>query len=399
MAFRGGGGRRFNNRSNNSGRGGNNTGGMPGRQGGFSLPSNQNPSSQGSFPNRRAPRAEFNKPRICMSFQQGSCVNNPCRDQHQYSYNNEIGRLQQVSIGGPVFASNLVNPSQVCVALQGRIAIFDLKSGQKVFEVQVQGRTKALEYSEDFGQGFIFFAGDTSNRQLLGGISNSGGLGHFSECHASGLNCLKVRRNLIFAGSDDGKVSVWYFAQGFVFGCFLEADPNVQAQVLCLEVMNSVVFAGLANGRIVGWEYNFEKNTSQFMGSLNLGHNGRVTSLQTLADQYLFSGGDDGMVNCWDSQNQYQGGCLLNATKAKPVQISSMLICEGQTGTFLILGTGNGKILWYNLQGSEAKFMQPLSYHRKSVTGLLLLDLEGHHGFISTSIDGLIHVSNWNISY
>ena len=173
----------------------------------------------------------------------------------------------------------------------------------------------------------------------------------------------------------------------------------MQAQVLCLEFVGNVIFAGLANGRIVGWDYNFENNTNQFMGSLSLGHNGRVTCLDVLDDQYLFSGGEDGIVNCWDSQAGFQGGSLLNATKAKPVQISSMLIFKGQTATFLLLGTNNGKILWYSLQGSEAKFTQPLSYHRKSVTGLLKLDLEGHLGFISSSIDGLIHVSNWSVAY
>ena len=303
-------------------------------------------------------------------------------------------------LGSPAFASCLVQNFQVCVALQGRVAIFDIKTAQLVIEFPVKGRTKALSYSEEFGQGYVFFAGDAGNRQLIGAISTAGATASFPESHSSGVNCLVVRRRLVFVGGDDGNVSVWYQDHtGFKFGVFLASQPAVQGQVLCLELVGNVVFAGQANGKVVAWEYNFEKNENQFMGALALGHNGRVTCLAVLAEQYLFSAGEDGIVNCWDSQVQFQGGSLLNATKAKPVQISSMIICEEQAGTFLLLGTNNGKILWYSLQGSEAKFTQPLSYHRKSVTGLLPLDVEGFRGFISSSIDGLIHVSNWSVAY
>ena len=391
MSFRGG-GRRFNNRHSGGGRGGSNSVNQHPRQGGFSMPNNENP-------NQRSNRPAISKPKICMFFQQGSCTAQACRDLHQYSYNNEIGRLQQVALGSPAFASCLVQNSQVCVALQGRVAIFDLKTAQSLAEFQVKGRTKVVSYSEDFGQGYIFFAGDANNRQLIGAINTAGTIANFAETHSAGVNCMVIRNGLIFVGADDAKVSVWYLNQtSFEFGVFLEIESSLQAQVLSLEIVGNFVFAGLANGRIVGWEYNFENNSNKFVGGLSLGHNGRVACLCVLADRYLFSAGEDGIVNCWDSQTGFQGGNLLNATKAKPVQISSMLICEGQSGTFLLLGTNHGKILWYTLQGSEAKFTQPLSYHRKSITGLLKLDLEGHRGFISSSIDGLIHVSNWNMA-
>ena len=392
MSFRGG-GRRFNNRYSGGGRGGSNSVNQHPRQGGFSMPSNENPG-------QRSNRPAISKPKICMFFQQGSCTAQGCRDLHQYSYNNEVGRLQQVTLGSPAFASCLVQNSQVCVALQGRVAIFDIKTAQGVVDFQVKGRTKVVCYSEDFGTGFIFFAGDAGNRQLIGAVSATGATAMFDERHSAGVNCMVIRNGLIFVGGDDAKVSIWCHNQtSFVFGAYLEIESSLQAQVLSLELVGNFVFAGLANGRIVGWEYNFETNVSKFVGALSLGHNGRVTCLSVLADQYLFSAGEDGIVNCWDSQAQFQGGNLLNATKAKPVQISSMLICEGQSATFLLLGTNNGKVLWYTLQGSEAKFTQPLSYHRKSITGLLKLDLEGHRGFISSSIDGLIHVSNWNMAY
>lgn len=392
MAFRGGGGRRFNNRYSNSRGGGGHSDRHSQHPSNFQFSAPQTPNTRQSFP-------RSNKPQVCLNFQQGACTNSPCTYQHQYSFKNEIGRLQQISTPTPVFASTIIQNSQISVALQGRIAIFDIKSGACVAEFQIQGRTKVLFYSEDFGH--IFFGGDTMGRQLLGGISSAGVTFNFAVVHNGGVNCLIVRKGLIFAGGDDGKVTVWYFnGQSFEFGTQLDLDPSIQSQIFCLELVKNMIFAGLGNGCVVAWEYNFETNQSCWKGNLTLCHKGKVSCLTNLADAYLFSGGEDGIINCWDSNSDYQGGTLLNATKTKPVQVTTMLISENSVSPYLLLGTNQGKILWYSLQGSEAKFMQPLAYHRKSVTSLLKFEgLEGFSGFISTSIDPLIHVSNWNMAY
>lgn len=393
MSFRGG-GRRFNNRYATHRGGGVSSDRHSQHNPGFQFTNPQNPNSRQSYP-------QANKTRICFDFQQGSCPNNQCGSLHQYSFKNEIGRLQQIQTNSPVFAASLIQNSQISVALQGRISIFDIKAGNCVAEFQIQGRTKFLQYSEDFGQGFIFFAGDSNGRQLLGAISSAGVNFNFANVHAAGVNCLIIRRGLIFAGGDDGKASVWYFnGQNFEFGTQIDVDQSVKAQILCLELVGNMLFAGLANGFVVAWEYNFETNQCVWKGNLTLKHNGKVSCLSNLADAYLFSGGEDGLVNCWDCNSDYQGGTLLNATKTKPVQITQLLICQGTSGLNLLISTNNGKILWYTLQGSEAKFVQPLNYHRKSITGLLKFEgLEGYSGFISTSIDPIIHVSNWNMAY
>lgn len=393
MAFRGG-GRRFNNRFANHRGGGMSSDRHSQQNAGFNYAGGQNMNSRQSF-------QQNNNTRTCLAFQQGSCPNNPCNSLHQYSYKNEIGRLQQIQTNSPVFAASLIQNSQISVALQGRISIFDIKSGSCVTEFPVQGRTKFIQYSEDFGQGFIFYAGDSSNRQLLGAISSSGSNLAFANAHNAGVSCLIIRRGLIFVGGDDGKVSVWYFnGQNFEFGTQMEVDQSVRAQVGCLELVGNMLFAGLANGFVVAWEYNFDSNQCVWKGNLTLKHNGKVNCLSNLADAYLFSGGEDGLVNCWDCNSAYQGGTLLNATKNKPVQITQLLICESSKSLNLLLSTNTGKILWYLLQGSEAKFLQPLNYHRKSITGLLKFEgLEGYSGFISTSIDPIIHVSNWNMAY
>jgi WD40 repeat protein len=338
------------------------------------------------------------KPRICLNFQQGQCVNHSCQDLHQYSYNNEITRLQQITAPSTVFTSCLIGEAQLAVALPGKICVFDIKAGRQIAEFAVQGRTKCLIYSEDFGQPFVFFCGDSNNRQLIGSISLTGSIFGFGQAHSAGVNAMTVRRGLIFAGGDDAKVSVWYCAEnGFMLGQMMDMDAALAGQVLCMEIVQNVLIAGLANGLVVGWEYNFETNGYLWKGSLHLRHAGKVTAVEVLNDSFVFSAGEDGIVNCWDATSGFSGGALLNATKAKPVQITKLCICETASGTALLLGTAQGKILWYSLSGSEAKFQQPLSYHRKPITGLMpFFNLENFSGFVSTSIDALLIVSTWS---
>ena len=394
--YRGGGNRRFNNRYSGGSRGGNQGRSHP-------MSNNSGPQFngfQGNTPNSNSFRPHINKPQLCLLFQQGNCTNMACPNLHQYSFRNEIGRLQQIPTNSPIFSSCLITESQISLATVGKIQIFDVKAGNMIAEFQIPGRTKCLLYAGDFDPGFLLFAGDLHGKQMIGAISLSGAIGGFGPAHMSGVSCMMVRRGLIFVGGEDAKVSVWYFTgQGFELGMIMEMDAAAQAQVVCLELVQSTVLAGLQNGLVVGWDYNFENNQYLWKGNLHLVHKGRVAALAVLGDNYVFSGGEDGIVNCWDASAGFTGGVIMNTTKTKPVSISEMAFCENATGMQMMIGTTQGKILWYTLQQSDAKFVQPLYFHKKSITGLLKFEnLEGHRGFISTAIDGLITVNNWNLS-
>lgn len=343
-------------------------------------------------------RPPINKPKVCMFFQQGMCNNANCPSQHQYSYNNEIGRLQQISVNMPIFASCMVSQSKIAVALSGKIAIYEVTNGEIITELQIQGKTKCLVYASDLAGGTLLFCGEAQRGQLLGAIGSGGNIFNFPAAHNGGVNCMIIKGNLIFAGGDDAKVSVWYFSgQGFALGMTMDIDAAMQSQICCMEFVGNTLIAGLFNGFVVGWDYNFESNQCTWKGNLHLIHKGKVTSLVVLNDNYIFSGGEDGMINCWDASSGFNGGSLLNITKNKPMQISQMSICECSNGTALLVATTSGKILWYILQQSDAKFFQPLNYHKKAITGLKLFEnLHNFNGFITTSIDGLIIVSNWN---
>ena len=392
----GGGNRRFNNRYSGGPRGGNQGRGQP-------MNNNSGPQFngfRGNSQNSNSVRPHINKPQLCSYFQQGNCTNTNCSNLHQYSFNNEIGRLQQILTNSPIFSSCLISEGQVSISIAGKIQIFDVKSSNMITEFSIPGRTKCILYAGDFEPGFLLFCGDSHGQQMIGAISLSGAIGSFGPAHASGASCMMVRRGLVFVGGEDAKISVWYYTgQNFELGMIMEMDPASQGQIVCLELVQNTVLAGLQNGLVVGWEYNFESNQYVWKGNLHLMHKGRVTALAVLGDNYVFSGGEDGIVNCWDASAGFTGGQLLNATKAKPVSISAMAFCENRSGMQMLIGTTQGKILWYTLQQSDAKFVQPLYFHKKTITGLLKFEnLEGYSGFITTAIDGVITVNNWNLA-
>lgn len=389
------GGRRFNNRYSQAPRGGH-----QGR--GQSYPNAPNGQFSGftGNANNSSFRPHINKPQLCTYFQQGTCTNPSCQNLHQFTYNNEIGRLQQLNTNTSIFAGCLITESQVSIICPNKVQIFDVKTTNLITEFQIPGRTKAITYASEFEPGFLLFCGDSHGSQLLGAISLSGAIGNFNPAHAAGVSCMMVRRGLIFAGGEDAKVSVWYYTgQSFELGMVMEIDVAAQSQVTCIELVQNTIVAGLANGLVVGWDYNFETNQYVWKGALHLTHKGKVTALEVFNDCFIFSGGEDGIVNCWDASQGFTGGMLLNTTKTKPVSISRMMICESRGATQMLIGTHQGKILWYTLQQSDAKFVQPLYFHKKTITGLLQFkNLEGFCGFISLSFDGIIAVNNWNLS-
>jgi WD40 repeat protein len=392
MAFRG---RRYNNNRGNS-RGFHQDRGHQSNNPGF-----QFNNHQGSFQGSNTFRPHVNKPHLCSFFQQSTCTNPNCQNLHQYSYKNEIGRLQLINPNSPVFASCLVTDSQISVACTGKVLIFNIKTASPIAEFPIQGRVKFLLYTTEIPPGFLFFCGDSHNTQLIGAISLSGAVVNFNtQAHAAGVSRMVTKNGLIFVGGDDAKVSVWYYnSQSFELGMTMDVDVSMQGSITCLQIVQNTVLAGLSNGLVVGWEYNFETNQSVWKGNLSPIHKGKVTCLEILNDCFVFSGGEDGIVNCWDASSGFSGGSLLNATKSNPVQISQLMLCENKGTNNLLVGTTQGKILWYVLQQSDAKFVQPLHFHKKNISGLSMFNnLEGYCGFVSTSIDGGIIVSNWNLN-
>ena len=97
------GGRRFNNRGYNP-RGGNSGRGQPmNYNNGFQFSGHSaNPANQGNF------RPHVNKPQLCSFFQQGGCTNPNCTNLHQYSFHNEVSRLQMINANSLVFAACLI---------------------------------------------------------------------------------------------------------------------------------------------------------------------------------------------------------------------------------------------------------------------------------------------------
>ena len=217
--------------------------------------------SQGNPQGSNSYRPRVNKPQMCSFFQQGTCTNPGCQNLHQYSFNNEIGRLQQLNANTPIFAACLITDSQVSVSIAGKIQIYDIKTSAIIAEFPINGRTKQILYTSEFEPGFLLFCGDNRGQQLIGAISLNGAIGNFNPAHAAGVSCMMVRRGLIFAGGDDAKVSVWYYTgQNFELGMLMEMEPSLQSQVNCITLVQNFVIAGLISGLVIGWEYNFENN-------------------------------------------------------------------------------------------------------------------------------------------
>ena len=65
--------------------------------------------------------------------------------------------------------------------------------------------------------------------------------------------------------------------------------------------MGAQLVAVTTSGQTGIWEFEFEKFECKSSKKLDLEHVGRVNAVGVMNDRFLFTGGDDGKVNCYDS--------------------------------------------------------------------------------------------------
>ena len=250
------GGRRFNNRGYNP-RGGNSGRGQPmNYNNGFQFSGHSaNPANQGNF------RPHVNKPQLCSFFQQGGCTNPNCTNLHQYSFHNEVSRLQMINANSLVFAACLIGEAQLAISIAGKIIVYNIQTATVLAEFAIPGKTRQVLYTTDIEPGFLLFCGESHGAQMIGAISLSGAIVNFPNAHTSGTSCMMAKRGLVFVGGDDSKVSVWFYSgQAFELGMIMEMDAALQNSITCISLVQNFVIAGLASGLVVGWEYNFDNN-------------------------------------------------------------------------------------------------------------------------------------------
>ncbi|CAG9329990.1 unnamed protein product [Blepharisma stoltei] len=361
----------------------------------------------------RPRRDDRNKPqgnqKLCKFFQQGICNKPNCGFVHKYSYNDSITGVQRFTVNAPIASAVVINEEQIAVALvNGSIKIINVYTGSQVLEFPVSGQIQKLYYTANIvinnmpqNFNYLLFGGVSQDgSQLLGGINTqSGNPELFPQGHAGGITDITESCGLIFTGSLDCSVGVWYYnGTQYNFGTLIRPDPSIINQnfITSVKVIGETLLAATNLGYVIGWTYDFKQNSASYLGVLDPIHNGTANCLITF-DRYVLSGGQDGRVLCWDSENNFSGWELANTGKARS-EISSLLIMSNlRNELHLLLGDANGKIHIFALQGTEAKYISPVHLFKQRVTSLssYINNSQRISGFVSTSMDQAAAIMQW----
>jgi len=359
---------------------------------------------------RRGSRAKQGTSKLCKNFQKGTCNNPSCGFLHQFTYDNSLVCITRINANDSVFASALINETQIAVAQRGGIInVFDLSNGQTVGNFKLGANINAMKFtppynSEKFPHGvsFLFCGGFLKNKAPYLGCINC--LTNETQVlqggHQSGsVNAVEISSTgLIFSASGDGVVCVWFFnGSEMQFGMTLDVDRNLSKEILSLCILNDTILAGNSSGFILGWKYDYTQNVSQFQGVLEPQMNAKVKSIISFQDRFILCAADNGTIYCWDSQKEFAGWQFANVSEKTQVHPESITVTVNrQNETILLVASLSGDVMVYSA-AQEVKFRFKISLHGAQVNNIVPYSntQAGFLGFITTSKDGQIVLMNW----
>jgi WD40 repeat protein len=237
----------------------------------------------------------------------------------------------------------------------------------------------------------------------------------FKECEDKIFSLIKLKNNLILAGTEKGKI----FIINFEFEYKIK-EIQVKGKVLCfLEFEENNILAGTSDNNIVLWNINDQNYKYIFIG-----HSGWVNSLTKCNDEIFASASNDKTIRIWNYKEKQiintinTDSSVLSLIKLKDGKLCSSendslikiwdwengeciynlighenrvrSICQLKDGTFVSGDDDYKIIIWKNKE-----IFKILEGHKKEIRTLCQID-DNH--FASGSIDNTIKIWNYKNS-
>ena len=237
----------------------------------------------------------------------------------------------------------------------------------------------------------------------------------FKECEDKIFSLIKLKNNLILAGTEKGKIFIINFELEYKI-----KEIQVEGKVLCfLEFEENNILAGTSDNNIILWNINDQNYKYTFIG-----HSGWVNSLTKCNDEIFASASNDKTIRIWNYKEKQiintinTDSSVLSLIKLKDGKLCSSendslikiwdwengeciynlighenrvrSICQLKDGTFVSGDDDYKIIIWKNKE-----IFKILEGHKKEIRTLCQID-DNH--FASGSIDNTIKIWNYKNS-
>ncbi len=161
------------------------------------------------------------------------------------------------------------------------------------------------------------------------------------------LSLIKLKYNLILAGTEKGKISIWNFESEYII-----KEIEVKGKVLCLlEFEEYFILAGTSENDIALWNINDNNCKYKFKG-----HNGWVNSLAKCNEKIFASASNDKTIRIWNYKEK-----IIMLTLNTDFSVLSLIklkdgsLCSSEDDELIkIWNWENGECI-YNLIGHQKR--------------------------------------------
>mmetsp|Transcript_24673 Transcript_24673/g.40501 ORF Transcript_24673/g.40501 Transcript_24673/m.40501 type:complete len:417 (-) Transcript_24673:498-1748(-) len=216
------------------------------------------------------------------------------------------GQFQQhILIGADqrISAMKLSNSMLAVASELGDVHVMNLATGQIQSEIfPHRGAVSAMHWD---GNVLITAGADNYIRVLPSPMTKAGSSGRTSlvfkgHLHHHIMGLVRLDPNRFASAGTDGKILIWDHKKS-------PTSPVMEIQapdaILCLDAAGDYITAGLADGRVVAYSsisgHDLVDGYSKALLEIQA-HNGPVTSLHFNEQNFLATGGKDGVVRLWN---------------------------------------------------------------------------------------------------